>query len=189
MKKSKTIFVILSAAILGLFESCFIPCECYDYREWMTPIRYSDTEYNTVKALPYKFLSPPIAELSNADWYRFHPAWITSEDSTVQDQEIRVFGFLYADKHHLQDVNLSSSEKWSIANVIDVSYDTSDHAICDKLNGLTKYDTVYIKGHLRLFITCWEEDERFFICSYRVPGVYIYSADDITIAPKQDEDI
>lgn len=191
MKKNWMFFAFLSATILGLLGSCIIPSECYDYRERMHPTPYSDTDYNSVSAIAYKYLSHPLGQV-DVDTNNHPLIVICSEDSTVMDQEIKVYGVLYRNRWSrgrvLRDTAaFRRDEPVFLTNTIDVSYDTSDHAIMEKLKGLDSCK-IYIKGHLRMYTARCSEDERFLYCSYIIPGIFIYSADDITLTPKRNED-
>lgn len=187
MKKYILIFIILPIAILGCLGSCYRANSCYEVRLFMTPTPYCDTCYNCVKAITYKYLSHPIDR--DEVYGPYLEEQIFSEDSTVLDTEIRVYGQLH-DLYTLADMDYKQPGSY-LANSIKISYDTSDHAIYEKLKGLLDahyHDTVYIKGNLRLYMADWKENEMYYNCSYMMPGIFIYSADDITIAQKQDED-
>lgn len=186
MKKYILIFIILPIAILGCLGSCHPADSCYEVRLFMTPTPYCDTCYNCVRAITYKYLSNPIAR--DEVYGPYLEEQIFSEDSTVLDTEIRVYGRL-CDLYTLEDTKYTGANP--LANRINISYDTSDHAIYEKLKGILDahdHDTVYIKGNLRLYMADWQENEMYYNCSYMMPGIFIYSADDITIAQKQDED-
>lgn len=192
MKKKLLILIILPAAILGFLLSCTIPTECYDYRAHMTPSPYSDTDYNSVCAIIYKYISGPIGLLENYDLY--NARYIYSEDTTVLDQEIQVYGELSTCRD-LQDPTRWRDHHTMLSNTVFISYDTSNLTIEEKLTEIFRSDernhthtTIYVKGRLRLFTTGIEENETYLCCTYMIPGIFIDSADDITLTPKRDED-
>lgn len=188
MKKHILISIVGLVAILGLFISCKIKLECCEYREWMDSVPYSETEYNPVTALCFKYLSNPLGHWSeiNADELNIY-----SEDSTVTDQEIKVCGILDA-QYYMSALFDFERERingphWDPSSSIIVNFDSTDHAIWEKLKSLHD-DTVYMKGHLRLFkLHCNMYAGTYADCGYQVPGIFIYSADDITTIPYQDE--
>lgn len=192
MKKCILICMVCVVAILGFFVSCLPPSECYEYREQLDSIPYNETGYNPIKAITYQYLSNSLGEMGTMS---VDEVYIYSEDGTVKNQEIKIFGvfvafagvpirstiYAFDSREFINDVHHDPSDRMAI------SYDTSDHAIFEKLNSLNDGDTVYLKGRLRLYKSRCQLHEGYFDCVYLAPGIFIDSAEDITLTPKQDE--
>lgn len=194
MKRCCLIFVVLSTIIVGLFSSCACSCECYDFRCSMPETHYCDTCNNSARDLAYEYISHPMQVYDSIinEWSIF------SEDNTVLDQEIRVYGWMTCsyDGHNyyvksLDPVPYNLRSGLNIVYTIGISFDTTDHVLFDKIRLMAEAkDTVNIKGRLRLYTVSWGSQDANCncICDYNVAGVFIDSADDIALTSKRDEE-
>lgn len=196
LKKTMILSIVFVAIILEIFSSCSIPIDCYEYRAHMDSIPYSETGYNPIKAITYKYLSNALGPddhrlgVGTAKPININEINIYSEDSTVTNHEIKVFGLIsdHKDKIFAFDCNeFVNAVGYNPSDRISISYDTADYAIHEKLNSLNKGDTVYIKGRLRLYYTRCNPHEGYYNCLYMVPGLFIDSSDDITLTPEPNE--
>ena len=190
MKKNILIYIVSISVILGFLGSCTIPKECPEYRALMDSIPYSETDYNPVKAISYRYLSDPLGEWTEIEQDEYF-IYSDSADGTVTNQEIKVFGLLRGRDPMTGEVSVNNFDRFSDSRIIsnpigcmNIFFDTSDHSILEKLDS-RENDTVYLKGRLRLYKTACGWNEHFLTCIYLVPGIFIDDANDITLIQKK----
>lgn len=196
----KLIFATLVITVCGI--SCMRETACYSAKLPPAPA-YSENNYNSVRSILNQYYDPGYRGGINISW-----STIYMEDSTVTRLPLKAHGHVFGTYGHrenfclvsddpIQDIGYQQYEHFITPDVaaesphlyehslVFISYDTSNHSIKDRLLSLNSADTVYISGRLRLYYT-YTRVTLGNPCGERQPGLWIDSAEDISLIPQND---